>query len=94
MKVTGLIAALLASVLTVQAQAQAKAPAKAKKLPVDTIRQGLATFDDRSIVRAAPPVLIKNATVMTVTKGTLTNTDLLLRGGKIAQIGKNLVAPA
>jgi imidazolonepropionase-like amidohydrolase len=40
------------------------------------------------------PILIKNATVLTVTRGTLTNTDLLLSGGKIAQIGKNLSAPA
>ena len=38
--------------------------------------------------------LIKNATVMTVTKGTLQNTDILLQNGKIAQIGKNLAAPA
>ena len=43
---------------------------------------------------AVAPVLIKNATVMTVTKGTLANTDVLLRDGKIAQIGKNLTAPA
>jgi imidazolonepropionase-like amidohydrolase len=43
---------------------------------------------------AVAPVLIKNATVMTATKGTLANTDLLLRDGKIAQIGKNLSAPA
>lgn len=39
-------------------------------------------------------MLIKNATIMTVTGGTLTNTDLLLQGGKIARIGKNLDAPA
>jgi imidazolonepropionase-like amidohydrolase len=38
--------------------------------------------------------LIKNATILTVTKGTLENTDLLLQNGKIAQIGKNLAAPA
>ena len=38
--------------------------------------------------------LIKNATVLTVTKGKLENTDLLLQNGKIAQIGKNLTAPA
>jgi imidazolonepropionase-like amidohydrolase len=38
--------------------------------------------------------LIKNATVLTVTKGTLQNTDLLLQGGKIARIGQNLQAPA
>ncbi len=40
------------------------------------------------------PTLIKNATVLTVTKGTLQNTDILLQNGKIAQIGKNLTAPA
>src|SRR3954468_10827272 len=43
---------------------------------------------------AAAPVLIKNATILTVTKGKLENTDLLLQNGKIAQIGKNLSAPA
>ncbi|HEY2850123.1 MAG TPA: amidohydrolase family protein [Gemmatimonadaceae bacterium] len=43
---------------------------------------------------SAPPTLIKNATVMTVTKGTLQNTDILLENGKIARIGKNLSAPA
>ena len=38
--------------------------------------------------------LIKNATVLTVTKGTLQNTDLLLQNGKIARIGQSLQAPA
>ena len=38
--------------------------------------------------------LIKNARVLTVTKGDLENTDVLVRNGKIAQIGKNLTAPA
>ena len=46
--------------------------------------------------RTAGPgaILIKNATVLTVTKGTLTNTDVLLSGGKITQMGKGLSAPA
>lgn len=44
--------------------------------------------------RRAPTTLIKNATVLTVTRGTLTNTDLLLENGKIARIGQNLTAPA
>jgi imidazolonepropionase-like amidohydrolase len=44
--------------------------------------------------RTAGPTLIKNATVLTVTKGTLQNTDILVQNGKIAQIGKNLSAPA
>jgi imidazolonepropionase-like amidohydrolase len=44
--------------------------------------------------RTGGATLIKNATVLTVTKGTLQNTDVLLQNGKIAQIGKNLTAPA
>ncbi len=39
-------------------------------------------------------VLIKNGTVLTVTKGTLAQTDVLVKDGKIAQIGKAIVAPA
>lgn len=35
-------------------------------------------------------VLIKNATVLTITRGTLANTDVLIRKGKIAGVGKNL----
>ena len=38
--------------------------------------------------------LIRNATILTVTRGTLSGTDLLIQNGKIAQIGKNLAAPA
>src|ERR1041384_6066707 len=37
---------------------------------------------------AAPETLIRNATVITVTHGTLQNTDVLLRNGKIAAVGK------
>lgn len=39
-------------------------------------------------------VLIRNATVLTAAKGTLENTDILIRNGKIAKIGKNLTAAA
>lgn len=38
-------------------------------------------------------LLIKNGTVITVTKGTLQNTDVLVIDGKISKIGKNLKAP-
>ena len=38
--------------------------------------------------------LIKNATVLTVTKGTIENGDVLIRNGKIAAVGKNLKPPA
>ncbi len=39
-------------------------------------------------------VLIKNATVLTAARGTLDNTDILIRDGKISRIGKNLTAGA
>ncbi len=39
-------------------------------------------------------VLIKNGTVLTVTNGTLENTDVLIQRGKIRQIGKNLTTTA
>ncbi|HEY3102774.1 MAG TPA: amidohydrolase [Pyrinomonadaceae bacterium] len=42
---------------------------------------------------ATQTTLIKNATVLTVSHGTLTNTDVLLRNGKIAAVGQNLKAP-
>ena len=44
--------------------------------------------------RQTTETLIRNATVLTVTRGTLTNTDVLLRDGKIAAVGKNMTAPA
>ncbi|HEY8411743.1 MAG TPA: hypothetical protein VIK76_10085, partial [Pyrinomonadaceae bacterium] len=41
---------------------------------------------------AQTETLIRNATVLTITHGTLSNTDVLLRNGKIAAVGKNLKA--
>jgi len=38
-------------------------------------------------------VLIKNATILTAGKGTLSGTDILVTNGKIARMGKNLSAP-
>lgn len=42
----------------------------------------------------AAETLIRNATVLTITRGTLPNTDILIRNGKIAAVGKNLKAAA
>ena len=42
----------------------------------------------------AQTVLIRNATVLTVTKGTVPNGDVLVENGKVAAIGKNISAPA
>ena len=38
--------------------------------------------------------LIRNATVLTITRGTLSNSDVLIRNGKIAAVGNNLKASA
>jgi imidazolonepropionase-like amidohydrolase len=43
---------------------------------------------------AAAEMLIRNATILTVSHGTLQNSDILIRNGKIAAIGQNLSAPA
>ncbi len=39
-------------------------------------------------------MLIKNATVLTVTKGTIQHGSILVRDGKIAEVGTNIAAPA
>src|SRR5688500_15226893 len=53
-----------------------------------------AASAQQAVSSSSGSTLIKNATILTVTKGTLENTDLLMQNGKIAQIGKNLAAPA
>jgi imidazolonepropionase-like amidohydrolase len=39
-------------------------------------------------------LLIKNATIITVTKGTIKNGSVLIRNGKIAEVGASVAAPA
>src|SRR5258705_11244112 len=52
-----------------------------------------ASYYDRDVFSQNPSeTLIRNATVLTVTRGALQNTDVLLRNGKIAAVGKNLNA--
>src|SRR5258708_254828 len=41
----------------------------------------------------AQDILIRNATVLTVSHGTLQNTDILIQKGKISAIGRSLKAP-
>ncbi|MDQ8153951.1 MAG: amidohydrolase family protein [Gemmatimonadota bacterium] len=48
----------------------------------------------KPVATGAGATLIKNATVLTVTKGTLSNADVLIQNGKIAQVGANIAAPA
>jgi imidazolonepropionase-like amidohydrolase len=48
----------------------------------------------RGEAAGAQETLIRNATILTVSHGTLQNSDILLRRGKIAAIGQNLKASA
>jgi imidazolonepropionase-like amidohydrolase len=55
----------------------------------------LSSFASSAQQRGAQnEILIRNATVLTAARGRLDATDILIRGGKIAQIGKNLRAGA
>ncbi len=45
-------------------------------------------------VSGAETILIRNATVLTITKGTVQNGSVLIENGRIAAIGKNVSAPA
>src|SRR5215211_8613200 len=59
-----------------------------------TIVGALALHTALAQRQTSPETLIRNATVLTVTRGTLLNADVLLRNGQIAAVGKNLNAPA
>lgn len=45
---------------------------------------------ERAAAQTQGEVLIRNATVMTASRGNLQNTDILIRDGKIQRIGRNL----
>ena len=42
---------------------------------------------------AGPVTVIRNATVLTVTKGTIEKGTIVIRGGKIAAVGANVDVP-
>jgi imidazolonepropionase-like amidohydrolase len=46
-----------------------------------------------SLTAATPPIVIQNATILTVTKGTLVG-SVLIRDGKIAEVGEKIALPA
>lgn len=52
----------------------------------------LLIFSAGALAQTRNEVLIKNATVLTAARGTLENTDILIRDGKIVRIGKGLTA--
>ncbi len=68
--------------------------AQADKKP-PAARVAREPFADRGPLQAPPAVLVRNARVWTCgPQGTLTQADLLARGGKIVQVGSGIAAPA
>ena len=55
---------------------------------------GLSVSAQRRATAASGETLIRNATILTASHGTLTNADILIRNGKIAAVGANLKAGA
>jgi imidazolonepropionase-like amidohydrolase len=53
----------------------------------------LAAVFAAALAAATPPIVIQNATILTVTKGTL-NGSVLIRDGKIAEVGEKVAVPA
>jgi imidazolonepropionase-like amidohydrolase len=72
-----------------QPDAPPAAPA-AKKAPDFPIE---LEADRKPALHTGGNVFLKNGTVVTVTKGVLLNTDILVQNGKIAAIGKGLTPP-
>src|SRR5436305_3581028 len=54
---------------------------------------GIAAFSLAALAARAEAILIRNATVLTVTKGTVQNGNVLIQDGKIAAVGKNISGP-
>ncbi|WP_435015814.1 amidohydrolase family protein [Tundrisphaera sp. TA3] len=49
--------------------------------------------DRRPAIKTGGTALIKDATILTVTRGTIPRGSILIRDGKIAEVGPNVVAP-
>jgi imidazolonepropionase-like amidohydrolase len=53
-----------------------------------------SVFSSCALAQSPKTIFIKNATVMTVTHGNIEHGSILIRDGKIAEVGANLAAPA
>lgn len=53
----------------------------------------LIAFSIAATAQDTGSILIRNATVLTITNGTLENSDVLVQDGKIVQVGRGLTAP-
>jgi imidazolonepropionase-like amidohydrolase len=59
----------------------------------DSVAPPVPMTPDRGPVRTARVTLIRNATIMTASNGTIENGSILIRDGKIAAVGREVQAP-
>ena len=57
------------------------------------LRAATETAEGGAVDAPVPVILIRNATILTVSHGTIEKGDILIKDGKIAAIGSNLKAP-
>src|ERR1051325_2265785 len=84
-KLNGLISAILTLTLVASAFAQRRA-ADTKPAP----GAASAPSGSKSAANAPRETLIQNATIMTASHGTIKNGSILIRNGKIAEVGPNV----
>ncbi|MHB1193257.1 MAG: amidohydrolase family protein [Longimicrobiales bacterium] len=75
-------------------EASSAAPARGRRAPSAPATAPLPMAKDKGPFREDAVTLIRNATVMTASHGTIANGDVLVRDGKIAEVGTGLQAPA
>jgi imidazolonepropionase-like amidohydrolase len=83
-KINGLISAVLTLTLVASAVAQSRTGDAARPAPGQSA--------PASTANAPRETLIQNATIMTASHGTIRNASILIRNGKIAEVGPNLKA--
>lgn len=77
-----------------QARSATQAPAPAPAAAVESTSVERAQYPSTYRRHANPPVVIKNATIMTATGQTITNGSILFRDGRIVAVGATVAAPA
>ncbi len=87
-----------AAVVAVAEGAEGETPARAageRPRPADDLEPAAGAMDAMVDWDAPPPTLvIQNATVMTVSRGTIEGASMLLRDGKIAEVGTDIRVPS
>ncbi|MCA1817701.1 MAG: amidohydrolase [Acidobacteria bacterium] len=86
------IATVVASFGGATASAQRRTPQRTQPAPTKPESGTPSAAEAPPTASAAGDLLIRNATILTASHGTLENSDILVRKGKIAAVGRNLSA--